>query len=276
MPISKASIEKLKALGIDTDAIINAAKDPKEIDVTIPDGIFMTEAQLSERDGVKVSEGVKQGETQAKTALIKEVASKAGLNITGERMADLVNGIKEGLSKDKDAAFTALQQQNQGLLQDNESLKAKATQAEMQLKNGMFELEVLSKLPANSLGFTQKEIFEVAKMRGYKAEQTENGRVWSKNGEILKDPVTHAPMAEDKAISHIWESEKFVTTSQPPAGGRGAQGRPLNGATSSFNKMSEVKQAFQEQYPNEDPNSPAFVKFYQQARKDNPDINVHE
>jgi len=273
--LAKTTIEKLKALGINADEIVNAVKDGKEIEVSIPDGQLFTEAQIAERDDVKMSEGEKNGEKAAKTALIKEVASKAGLSIQGDRMADLVKGITEGMAKDKDAAFKALQDQNAALIADNEKYKGEVTAAQQQLKQGMFEISLLSKLPANGLGLSAKESYELAKLRGYSVEQTENGNVWKKNGEVLKDPATHAPLAEDKAIHHIWTTEKFApATPTPPSGGRGAGQKPPTGNGGVFSKQSEVQAAFREQYPNADPNGVEFVNFYKAALKDNPDIDV--
>lgn len=58
--ISKSSISKLKEMGIDTDALIAAMKDAKEVNVNIPDGTFLTDDKIAE-----LKNNVKQGHEQA-------------------------------------------------------------------------------------------------------------------------------------------------------------------------------------------------------------------
>jgi hypothetical protein len=272
--LSAATKERLKKLGLDIDKLEAAIKDEAEQDVAIPEGQLLTEAQLTERDAQKVKEGKSEGETLAKATLIKEVATKTGITITGERIADLVTGIKEGLNADKDTKFKTLQEQNTALLADKETLAAKATQAEQALKNGMFEVGILAKLPPHAAGLTAKESLELAKMRGYTPEQTDTGVVWKKNGEILKDPVTHAPLAEDKAIATIWDSEKWGGTPTPvPTGGRGGgDGNPSPGA--GIKTQSAAVAKWKEENPNKNEVSPECTNYVLNLAKADPSFDM--
>ncbi len=273
---SQKDKDRFKELnGISIDDFIAGHNDAAEKPLTLPEGQLLTDAQLTARDEVKVKEGKTAGEAAAKTALIKEVASKTGLTLAGDRMGDLVTGIKEGLSKDKDAAFKALQDQNAALLADNTKYQTEATQAKTQLETGMFEISILSKLPAHVAGLTPKESFELAKMRGYAPEKTDTGIVWKKNGEVLKDPTTHAPLAEDKAIASIWESEKWTpAASAPPAGGRGAQQRASAPALGSIKTKTEAEAAWAEQNPDKNINTPEGMAFYNDIVSKTPDFNM--
>lgn len=264
--LDKATKDRLKELGIDADKLTEAVKSEGEVPFALPDGSLLTEAQLTERDGVKIKEGEKNGETAAKTALIKEVSAKTGLTITGDRIADLVTGIKEGLSKDKDQAFKSLQDQNTALLADKETLTTKATQAEQTLQKGMFDIEVMSGLPANSLGLSNKETLELLKIRGYEPVKTDSGISWAKNGETIKDPTTRAPLIGEKATAHIWNEQKFAVVAPPPAGGRGgSDGNPSGGV--GLNSYSAVATQWQKDNPGKNTVSPEFTAYLSAAAK---------
>lgn len=256
---TQADKDKLKKLGLDPEAIEAAAKADTETAITVPEGSVLTDAQVAEIRTVERKEGKTEGEGIAKTALIKEVAAKTGLTITGERIADLVTGIKEGLGKDKDAAFKTLQDQNTALLADNEKYKGEVVQAKNALEMGLFEVGILSKIPAHAAGLTPKESFELAKMRGYTPEKTDAGVVWKKGNEVLKDPVTHAPLAEDKAIAHIWETEKWNAGAPPPPSGRGGtDGNPSGAGVST---LSSATEQWKRENPGKNEVSPEFTAY---------------
>ncbi len=267
--LDQATKDRLKALGIDADKLTEAVKADAETAFALPEGSLLTDAQLTERDGIKVKEGEKAGETAAKTALIKEAATKAGLTIQGDRMSDLVTAIKEGLGKDKDTAFKALQEQNTALLADKETMSGKVTAAEQALKTGMFEVGILSQLPANGMGLSPKETLELLKIRGIVPEKTDTGIAWKQNGQTIKDGTTHAPLVGEKAINHIWTEQKFTATPQAPQGGRGgSDGNPSAGT--GLGSYSAVAAKWKQDNPGKNEVSPEFTSHLNAVAKADP------
>ena len=267
--------DKLKALGLDIDAIIAAHTDTAEKDITILDGSIFTDQQLTDRDAIKIKEGEKSGEKKATEIAKTEIKKHAGIDLTGERWGDIGTELKKAINSSGDEKVKALQDQNALLLADKESLSNKVSQAEMSLKNGMFEVGILSKLPANSLGLSQKEILELSKIRGYQAEQTEAGVVWKKNGEILSDSKTHAPLPEDKAIAHIWESEKWSAPVAPaPQGGRGGVQKPIVTGGGIKNR-TQAEAAWNDANPGKNMQTPEGMAYYNELAKQT-DFNMYE
>ncbi|MCD6012889.1 MAG: hypothetical protein K0Q79_2751 [Flavipsychrobacter sp.] len=260
--------EKLKKLGIDVDAIIAAHNDTAEKDITVPDGTILTDEQLTARDDVKVKEGEKAGEKKAIEIAKTELKKHAGLDISADRWGDVGKEIKAAINATGDTKLTALQEQNAALLADKTALETAKAQAETALKQGMFEVNILGKLPANSLGLSPKETFELAKIRGYQAEQTETGVVWKKNGEVMKDPTTHAPLTEDKAIAAIWTAEKWTPTVTPPSGGRGGAQKPSGGnSAAGLMSKSAVEAEWEANNPGKGIATPEGMSFYAEYAK---------
>ena len=259
--------ERLKSLGIDIDAIIAAHTDPAEKDITVPDGMIYTDAQLATRDEVKLKDGEKVGEKKAIEIAKTELKKHAGLDITAERWGDVGKEIKAAINATGDDKVKTLQEQNAALLADKTSLAEKVTQAETQLRNGLSTIDILSKLPANSLGLSPKEAFELAKIRGYAAEDTDNGRVWRKNGEVMKDPVTHAPLSEDKAIAAIWTEQKWTPSATAAAGGRGASQKASGEAMGGIMSKSAAEAAWREQNPDKGLATPEGMAWYAEQAK---------
>lgn len=259
--------DKLKALGLDIDAIIAAHTDAAEKDITVPDGSIFTEEQLTARDGVKLKEGEKTGEKNATAIAKAEIKKHAGIELKGERWGDIGTELKAAINADKDTKLTTVTEQNQLLLLDIEKYKGEAAQAQTQLKTGMFEIGILQKLPANALGLSPKETFELAKIRGYQPELTETGTVWKKNGEVMKDPATHAPLPEDKAIAAIWAEQKWTPAAQPPAGGRGQQQKPSGSGTAGIMSMSAAKAEWEATNPDKGFATPEGAAWYGELAK---------
>lgn len=267
--------EKLKKLGIDIDAIIAAHTDTAEKDITVPDGELLTAEQLTTRDEVKLKEGEKNGEKKAIEIAKTELKKHAGLDITAERWGDVGKEIKAAINSTGDSKLTALQEQNAALLADKTALEQKAIQAETALKTGMFEVSILSKLPANAMGLTAKETLELAKLRGYTPELTETGTVWKKNGEVMKDPTTHAPLTEDKAINAIWAEQKWTATTATTTGGRGGVQKPAGGTGTGLMTKSDVEAAWKEANPDKGIATPEGMAFYAEYAKQ-PGFNMFE
>ena len=268
--------DKLKALGLDIDAIITAHTDAEEKDITVPEGQFITNEQLLTRDDVKMKEGEKTGEKKAIDIVKKELLAHAGIELKGDRwgkIGDELKGFVNGTGEEKIKQY---QDQNKLLIKDKMELTAKVTAAETSLQTGMFEIGILGKLPAHAAGLTPKESLELAKMRGYMPEKTDTGIVWKKNGEPIKDPVTHAPLSEDKAIAQIWATEKWAATPQtPPAGGRGAGQKVIVDPSGGIKNKTQAEAAWKEMHPDRNMQTPEGMAWYTEQAKQ-PDFNMFE
>lgn len=259
--------ERLKSLGIDIDTIIAAHTDPAEKDITVPDGEFVTAEQKATIIAVANKDGEKIGEKKAFDIAKVEIKKHSGIELKGERWGDVGKELKDAINATGDDKVKTLQEQNAALLADKTSLADKVSQAETQLRTGMFEIGVLSKLPANSLGLSPKEAFELAKIRGYTPEHTDTGVVWKKNGEVMKDPVTHAPLSEDKAIAAIWTEQKWTPSATPPAGGRGASQKASGDGMGGIMSKSAAEAAWREQNPDKGLATPEGMAWYAEQAK---------
>lgn len=245
--IKQTTKDRLKELGIDPEALETAIKADTEVDVTLPDGSLFTDTQLADRDKVKVGEGEKSGEKKA-TEIAKKELAKQGLDLKGERWGDIATEIKGAINSTGDDKLKALQEQNSLLLKDKETLTTELTTNKSKYEQSMFDVEVMSKLPAIPSGFTSlKEAFEVMKMRGYSVEQADGVTVVKKGGEVLRDKTTQAPLALDAGIKAIYAEQKW--TPEPQQGGRGASQQPLGGG-GVFKKTSELAAHLSEQGEN--------------------------
>lgn len=274
---SQKDKDRFKELnGISIEDFVAGHNDTAEKPLALPEGQILTDAQLTQRDEVKVKEGEKTGEKKAIEIAKKEITKHSGIEVKGERWAEIGTEIKTAINSTGDEKVKTLQDQNALLLKDKTDLETKAAQAESALQTGMFEIGILSKLPAHVAGLSPKETFELAKMRGYTPEKTDTGVVWKKNGEPLKDPVTHAPLAEDKAIAHIWETEKWNPAAQAGAtGGRGAQQRSTGAAAGAIKSRSEAEAAWKELHPDKNMQTPEGMAYYNELAKQ-PDFNMYE
>ncbi len=273
--LKKEQKDKLIAMGFDVDAIIAAHADAAEKDIKIPEGQLLTDAQLTARDEVKVKEGKKEGEKEALTIARTELKKHTGLDLKGERFGDIGKEIKDAINADKDTKLTALQEQNTLLLADKTTLSSEVANAQKALKTGMFEIGILSQLPANGLGLTPKETFELLKLRGYLPEETDAGVIWKKGNEPIKDPVTHAPLSADKAIAAIWAEQKLTPAAPPPGGGRGIQQKAVSAGTEGIKTKSQAEAAWIEANPDRNMNTPEGMAYYNKLVKDTPDFDMY-
>ena len=169
--IKQADKDKLKALGIDLDAIIKAHEATTETDIVVPEGELLTADQLTARDDVKLKEGKKAGEKEALT-IAKTELGKHGFELKAERFGDLAKELNEKITATGDDKLKTLQEQNRLLLVDKTTLAQERDAAVNGLKTGMLELDIISKIPAGA-DISSKERFELAKMRGYQFEEVD-------------------------------------------------------------------------------------------------------
>lgn len=263
-------------MGLDIDAIIAAHNDTAEKDINIPAAQWLTDAQLLARDEVKVKEGEKIGEKNAITIARTELTKHTGLTLKGERFGDIGKEIKDAINADKDTKLTALQEQNTLLLADVTTYKTKAEHSETALSNGMFKLERQTKLPPHKDGLSPTESLAILEMRGITYEKTDAGVIWKKNGETIKDPATHAPLPEDKAIASIWAEQKWAPVAAPaPKGGRGGQTLPIVIGAGGIKNKSQAEAAWEEANPGINMSTNEGIAFYNDLVAKTPDFDMY-
>jgi hypothetical protein len=264
--LPKEAQQNLSAMGIDIDALVKAHTAAEEVAIDLPKGTFLTDAQLQERDANVALSAEKNGESKS-FDIAKSELKKRGFEIKGNRWGDVVNELNEAINKDKDAKVQQLQEQNALLLKDVDTFKGEVENYKTKASKVEFDFEVMNGLPEPANGLTKKETLEVLRMRGYEPEKADKGVIWKKNGEVLKDGATHAPMAPDKAVQTIFGELKWNAPAAPA--GRNVQGTGSNGA-GGVSSFSEAKKAWSESNPGKSVISPEFNTFVEAAAKANP------
>ena len=272
--IKQTDKDKLKALGIDLDAIIKAHEATTETDIVVPEGELLTADQLTARDDVKLKEGKKAGEKEALT-IAKTELGKHGFELKAERFGDLAKELNEKITATGDDKLKTLQEQNRLLLVDKTTLAQERDAAVNGLKTGMLELDIISKIPAGA-DISSKERFELAKMRGYQFEEVDGVMGIKKGGEFIRDKTTQSILGLDKAIPVLIEEQKWTPAAVTPTGGRGVTQKPLGAMTGAVPKNhTQAESTWAEMYPDKNINSAEGQAQYAEWAKQ-PDFNVHE
>jgi hypothetical protein len=236
MPISQATVESLKVLGIDPEKLIEAVKSETETDVAIPEGEFYTSDQITARDEAKIGEGKKlgerEGETKGKELAAKEMKKAFGVDVEGKDLSKLVEAVKTQLSKGDDG----LKEQVKILQRTIEEKESALAQEKANAEKAAFDASLLSELPSNRSNLlSDAEYLTVIKAN---LEFTPEGV--KKSGEILRDTKTANPIQRKDAITSFFQERKWVQEAQPQPTGRG-------GATTTVsNKPSNKKEAIKQ------------------------------
>lgn len=264
--IPQKQIEQLKAMGIDVAALIAAHTDTNEVAITLPEGEFLSPTQLNELYASKT----KEGEGKAFEIAKKELA-KVGLPFTAERWGDVANEIKAQINSTNDDKIKALMEQNTLLSQDINKFKSEAETERTTRKAFEFETKIVTAIPKPENGLTPKEVLEIAKIRGYTPKELESGEiVWEKDGQTIKDKVTHAPLTNDKGIFEVVAQLGFAPSLINPPAGRGV---PQGKTDKSIKSLSEAKAKFKEMHPDKNVMGTEFQAFVSETAKADPSFD---
>lgn len=269
MALKKETIDKLKKFGFDTDKLIAAITAEAEQDFEVPEVTVLTEAQLAERDRVKIGEGKKAGEAEAKSTLVKELGKRLNVEFKGERLADVVSEIQEFANKNGDDKVTMLQNQIAALTADKNQLTSKITEFETNLSAAKFENELIGYFPANrGAGLTDSERLTLIK-NAISFEQVDGKYVAKRNGEVVTDPATHAPLPIGKVVEgYFAEKPLLLGGSQPnPPGGRGGSNSDPGGS-GGITKLSQAEKAWLAENPDGNIMSPEFTAYVDKIAKE--------
>jgi hypothetical protein len=213
----QATKDKLKALGIDPDKLIEAVKAEAETDVEMPEGEFFTPEQITARDEVKLTEGKKlgerEGEVKGKELAAKEMKKAFGVEIEGKDLGKLVEAVKVQLFKGDDG----LKEQVKLLQQKTEEYEGKISQIQQEAEAAKFDASLLSELPANRSNLLSDSEY----LTVLKANLQFEGDTVKKGGEVLRDGKTANPIARKSAIEQFFQERKWTAAEEKQINGRG-------------------------------------------------------
>jgi hypothetical protein len=221
-----------------------ALSDENETDVAIPDGLSVfTKEELEERDNNSRSDGISTG----KEIGIKEVKKAAGLpddapSKDPAKVAQAIMDKANAESKTKpDEKVKELTTQLDLLKKSMEEKEGEIGKLKNEITGAGLDRQILTSLPKNRAStLTDAEYLTLIKS-AISIEQSDGGITVKKDGQVLRNDTTKAPISLNDAINNLFTERKWVEASAggAAAGGRGA-GDASGGAAGIFTKRSEV------------------------------------
>lgn len=285
MSLPKARVERLKALGIDVEALIKAHNDAAEVDFVVPDGTLYTDAELTTRDNNTTATAEKAGEKKAIGIFSKELGKKLGVDIKGERVAEIANEVNELINKDGDDKIKLLQGQVTALTTDKTNLETQITGLNEQLSQSSEDMELISHFPAtrgNDLSDTDRLMLL---RRGLTIKTVDGKKIVEKDGVVLTNEKDKSPLSLKDAIAKEFESKPILmgTQAAPAGGGQGGRGAGDGGRSGGApgaapKKFSEAVVAWKAQDPVKNVNemSTEFTTYVQTLAKADTTFNMYE
>jgi len=242
MAIKNLSALKKTLKGFDVDALLEAIKSTEEVEVSIPDVLVVTNAELSVRDEQIKATNINVG----KELLIKELKTKAGLDYTGEGSKDPDKFISEyakkvstDLGKSEEEKVKELNSVVEKLRKNLEQEQKEKTelitsQKQSAIKQKYIE-NTIDKKPDN---YTNEEWITLLSM-GVQIEEVDGVEVVKKGGEILRDKITQKPLPIKDALSSYIDERKLgktIETTKP--NGRGG----VDSKTPSYTGIANMRQ----------------------------------
>lgn len=250
----------LKALGFDVDKLVAAVTHADEQDFPMPDIKNYSDADLATRDENSKKEGIKEGKKNGIAIATKAVADKFGIT---EQLADpdaLVAKLNANFAKGDEG----LKEQVKLLQADKAQAIADKDKAVSEVKSAMFDRDLITKFPANRTKLMNDgELLSLVKAN-LQFEQDGETPVIKRNGEILRDPITKAPLTHDAAIKSLFDERKWVDADNGGSGGRGG-GDHSNGGAGGIKKLSAFIDNWEKEGKN--PVSPEFTAALAVASK---------
>lgn len=215
--LKKQSIEAIKAMGIDYDALVSAIKDTKEVDLTLPEGTFYTEDAINE-----LRTNIKRGHEEAYTEIWgKSMNEKHALGLSTR---DAKNPEKVIAALKSKGAEEANVEPNTKIKELEESIKRLQTEtipekerqyAELETKyKGYLEREqYISVLPKDAISILTPDE-HIARVKQY-AIRGENGEaIDPKTGIPFKDKMERPIPFTDKVNEFYKNNPALLQTQQ--------------------------------------------------------------
>lgn len=268
MALKKEALEKLKSTlkGFDVDKLIAAAIAPDEQDYEIPADVnVLTTTELTTRDENSVKKGKTEGETigetKGKEIIVKKIAKKFGFDDKVITEIGTDEGKLEAAVQTKFKAGDAgLQEQVNKLLQDKDQWVIEKQQLEAKAEEAGNDARLISMFPANrTTDIPNNELLTLIKMNLTFEKQADGTTVVKRNGAIVEDTNTHAPLPVDKVIASFFTERKWAGEGGPGDGGRGGGNNPGGGGgTGGHKKLSAFTEAWKAENPGKNEISPEF------------------
>ena len=276
MPIKKDDLEKLKSTlkGIDVDKLIAAATTTDEQPFEVPELIVLTATEAETRDTNMKVAGKKEGETVGE-GKGKELAAKALKKKFG------IEGDEKDLDKVVEAVNTkvatgdeGLKTQVQALLKDKETLTAQVAQEQGKSKAAMFDSTLIGMFPANrTTSFKDNELLNSIKGE-LTFEEVEGKTIVKRNGTIVTNPTTHAPLPVDEVIKGYFGERKWVT-GEAGDGGRGGGDNPPGGGDAGIKNFTQAQTKWLADNPGGNVISPEFTKYVDDLSKADTSFDIY-
>lgn len=270
--LTKTTTEKLKKAGIDVAKLETAIKAEAETDVEIPE--LFTPADVAERDVNTKKEGDTEGFTRGKATGIeianKVIVKKFNLADVDAKSTDAVvealnssvakgdDGLKETiklLQKDKETGTT----EREALIKKAETLEA--------------DFGIIKHFPANRSGQTDEEFLMLTKMNLQFEKGADGNTVVKRDGKILTNETTRAPLSPKEAIAGYFGERKWVTEGGA-RGGRGGDDSKGGGGAGIKNYRDAIAQ-YSKEFPGKSVISPEATAFVVAIAKDYPDFDYN-
>jgi hypothetical protein len=253
MAISKSTLKKMaKALGIEPSKIDEALTADTDIDIEIPDGVYMSD-EGKKRFG---DQRYNEGKEVAIEVAVKDIKREKGYDFKGKGLNDLVSHLES--NPDVEGKVKKLQ--------DNIStLEKRAIEAETKAQSVELYHERLAAIPAEYGGLTKKELDAIAAANGIEVKK-ENGKLIAyRNGQKVLNERDQTEVDAATVYKNFFETErKLSATNQPPAepqkGGRGGDNKPPStGGVAT--KRSELIKEWQTANPEKSVNGMEFQSY---------------
>lgn len=274
MALNQESKDKLKALGLDVDALEVAVKSETETEITIPAGSFFTDDTLLARDANKIEEGKRLGITEGKTAGF-EIANKTMIEKYGlkdvkktDEPAKVIEAMAATLSKGDEG----LKGQISALQTDKEALLQQLSEKDNKMKDFELTTTLLSVLPQNRTSvLSDNEYLGILKSS---VEEIDGKLAVKLNGEVLRDPKTRSVIDLKEGVNQVFASREgwLKKDDGGNGGGRGA-GDNHGQQHSGIRTLSAASEAYAKEHGEESLLTPEFRAHVQELAK-NKDFNL--
>lgn len=249
--LPKANIDALKAMGLDYDALVAAIKDTKEVAITLPEGSFYSDADITE-----LKDNVKKGHEQAYREIWgKEMNEKHALGLSTRDAKNPEKIAQAFMTKGAESA--------------NVEPNAKITELEASIKRLQTEVipekdRLYSELEGKHKGYLERETYISALPKDINPLLTPDEHIArikavairGENGEAI-NPATNQPYKDkmekvvpfaDKVQEYYKANPALLQAQQAPA----APARPMNHSTQGKQvgklDMTQIVQSVQSQY----------------------------
>lgn len=198
--LATTDITRLKALGFDPDALVNAVKAEAETVITIPDLLSREQASILSTNMRK--DGFEEGKIAMREILVKDIKAKTGVAIESKELDPVLEALKTAWGKpaangELEKSLQELQRKYTTDLTEKENIiKQKASELfRLQLRQ-----DALRHLPEHTV--IDKDHILTLFTAQHEVEQHEGSTLVKRNGQVLKDSLQN-PLSLEVAVKEF-------------------------------------------------------------------------